>query len=211
MTERFVSEMPEIPHKRFYKISEVCQYTDTQPYVVRFWESEFPQLQPDKSRTGQSVYSRRDIELILRIKQLLYDEEYTLDAARRRLAEEKKRRGKGKSSRARSKPAASRKKDAGAGAATTASQAAVKPAPKEQNAESFAPHAPLEFDTVPRERYEDAVDEIAHLRLQLRELESKERKSEGQLDKLRRTAENYRQRCEKVAVQLEKLLERLER
>jgi DNA-binding transcriptional MerR regulator len=193
--------MVEIPQKRFYKISEVCQYTDTQPYVVRFWESEFPQLQPDKSRGGQSVYSRRDIELILRIKELLYDEEYTLDGARRRLAEEKKRRRKGKPSRAKAKSPPARKKAAAAKPAAT---------PNDAPARAIPPHAALEFDTVARERYEDAVDEISHMRLQLREFESKERKAEGQLDKLRRTAEDYRQRCEKAVIQLEKLLERLE-
>jgi len=204
--------MLEIPQKRFYKISEVCQYTDTQPYVVRFWESEFPQLQPDKGRTGQSVYSRRDIELILRIKQLLYDEEYTLDGARRRLTEEKKRRGKGKGkgSTAKSKAAPSRKKAAAASSASARPDAPVAPPPGEAPARALAPHSALEFDTVARERYEDAVDEISHLRLQLRESESKERKAEGQLDKLRRRTEDYRQRCEKAVIQLEKLLERLD-
>jgi DNA-binding transcriptional MerR regulator len=207
---RFVSEMVEIPQKRFYKISEVCQYTDTQPYVVRFWESEFPQLQPDKSRSGQSVYSRRDIELILRIKELLYDEEYTLDGARRRLAEEKKRRRKGKSSRAKAKSPPARKKAAAAKPAETPNDAPAKPSRSKAPARAIPPHAALEFDTVARERYEDAVDEISHMRLQLREFESKERKAEGQLDKLRRTTEDYRQRCEKAVIQLEKLLERLE-
>jgi DNA-binding transcriptional MerR regulator len=202
--------MVEIPQKRFYRISEVCQYTDTQPYVVRFWESEFPQLQPDKSRSGQSVYSRHDIELILRIKQLLYDEEYTLDDARRRLAEEKKRRGKAKSSRSKSKPAPARKKAAAPTPAAAEPEAPPKSPRAEAPARAIPPHSAVEFDTVPRERYEDAVDEISHLRLQLREFESKERKAEGQLDKLRRTAEDHRQRCEKAVIQLEKLLERLE-
>lgn len=78
----------EIPEKTFYKIAEVCQYTDTQPYVIRFWESEFPQLAPTKSRSGQRVYRREDIDLILRIKRLLHEEEYTIAGARRRLEEE---------------------------------------------------------------------------------------------------------------------------
>ena len=77
--------MAEIPEKHFYKIGEVCQYTDTQPYVLRFWESEFPQLAPQKNRTGQRVYSRRDIDLIMTIKQLLYGEEYTIAGARKHL------------------------------------------------------------------------------------------------------------------------------
>lgn len=80
--------MNRIPEKAFYKMSEVCQYTETQPYVLRFWESEFPQLVPRKNRAGQKVYTRQDVELVLRIKRLLHDEEYTIAAARRRLEEE---------------------------------------------------------------------------------------------------------------------------
>ena len=82
-----MGDATEIPDKPFYKIGEVCQYTDTQPYVIRFWESEFPQLSPGKGRSGQRVYRREDIDLILRIKKLLYEEEYTIAGARRRLDE----------------------------------------------------------------------------------------------------------------------------
>ena len=78
----------EIPDKSFYKVNEVCQFTDTQPYVLRFWESEFPQLTPHKNKTGQRVYTRRDLDLILRIKRLLHEEEYTIAGARARLDEE---------------------------------------------------------------------------------------------------------------------------
>ena len=78
----------EIPEKLFYKIGEVCEITDTQPYVLRFWESEFPQLSPRKNRSGQRVYQRRDIDTILRIKGLLYEEEYTIAGARKKLEEE---------------------------------------------------------------------------------------------------------------------------
>jgi DNA-binding transcriptional MerR regulator len=75
----------ETPKKHYYKIGEVCSLTDTQPYVLRFWESEFPQLAPDKSRTGQRVYRPRDVELILEIKKLLYEEGYTIAGARKKL------------------------------------------------------------------------------------------------------------------------------
>jgi DNA-binding transcriptional MerR regulator len=78
----------KIPDKLFYKVGEVCQITDTQPYVLRFWESEFPQLAPEKNRTGQRVYRKADIDLIFRIKKLLYDEEYTIAGARKRIAEQ---------------------------------------------------------------------------------------------------------------------------
>lgn len=77
-----------IPNKLFYKIGEVCEITDTQPYVLRFWESEFPQLAPRKNRSGQRVYQRKDIDTVLRIKKLLYEEEYTIAGARRKLEEE---------------------------------------------------------------------------------------------------------------------------
>lgn len=76
-----------IPDKLFYRAAEVCQITDTQPYVLRFWESEFPQLASEKNRSGQRVYRRKDIELVLRIKKLLYQEEYTIAGARKALDE----------------------------------------------------------------------------------------------------------------------------
>ena len=84
VADKAMGDAREIPEKPFYKIGEVCQYTDTQPYVIRFWESDFPQLSPEKGRSGQRVYRREDIDLILRIKKLLYDEEYTIAGARRR-------------------------------------------------------------------------------------------------------------------------------
>ena len=75
----------QIPRKHFFKIGEVCSLTDTQPYVLRFWESEFPQLAPNKSRTGQRIYRSRDVQLILEIKKLLYEEGYTIAGARKKL------------------------------------------------------------------------------------------------------------------------------
>lgn len=74
--------MSEIPDKLFYKIGEICKYTDTQPYVLRFWESEFPQLTRTRNRGGQRVYSREDLNLVLKIKKLLSDQEYTIAGVR---------------------------------------------------------------------------------------------------------------------------------
>jgi len=74
--------------KLYYKIGNVCEMTGTQPYILRFWESEFPQLAPQKSRSGQRLYRGRDIETVQRIKQLLYEEGYTIAGARRRLEQE---------------------------------------------------------------------------------------------------------------------------
>src|ERR1700675_498519 len=78
----------QIPNKLFFKIGEVCEITDTQPYVLRYWESEFPALAPAKNSSGQRIYRRRDIETVLRIKQLLYEEGFTIAGAKKRLETE---------------------------------------------------------------------------------------------------------------------------
>jgi len=77
-----------IPNKLFFKIGEVCEITDTQPYVLRYWESEFPALAPAKNTSGQRIYRRRDIETVMRIKQLLYEEGFTIAGAKKRLETE---------------------------------------------------------------------------------------------------------------------------
>src|SRR6185503_17421945 len=71
-----------VPSKLHYRLSEVCELTDTQPYVLRFWEQEFPQLASEKDRSGQRLYRREDVELVRQIKHLLYDREFTIPAAR---------------------------------------------------------------------------------------------------------------------------------
>ena len=70
-----------------YKIGDVCRIADVQPYVLRYWESEFPALAPDKSQTGSRTYSVRELRVIEQIKKLLYDEGYRIDGAKRRLRE----------------------------------------------------------------------------------------------------------------------------
>ncbi len=80
--------MAKIPEKLFFKIGEVCELTDTQPYVLRFWESEFPQLTPKKNRSGQRIYSSEDIEVVQEIKRLLYDSGFTIAGARKQLEQE---------------------------------------------------------------------------------------------------------------------------
>jgi DNA-binding transcriptional MerR regulator len=77
-----------IPNKLFFKIGEVCEITDTQPYVLRYWESEFPSLAPAKNSSGQRIYRRKDIETVVRIKQLLYEEGFTIAGAKKRLEAE---------------------------------------------------------------------------------------------------------------------------
>ena len=70
---------------RLYKIGEVCKIAEVQPYVLRYWETEFPPLAPNKSGGGQRLYTRREIDVILRIKQLLYTEGFTIAGAKKRL------------------------------------------------------------------------------------------------------------------------------
>ena len=74
--------------KNFYRIGEVSRLTDTKPFVLRYWETEFPTLQPVKSAKGQRLYRREDVETVLRIKRLLYDQGFTIAGARRLLREE---------------------------------------------------------------------------------------------------------------------------
>lgn len=71
--------------KLYYKIGEACKLLDIQPYVLRYWETEFPALSPTKSKSGQRVYSEEELELIRRIKALLYDEGFTIAGAKKRL------------------------------------------------------------------------------------------------------------------------------
>ena len=78
-----MSELPD--DERLYKIGEVCRMADVQPYVLRYWETEFPSLAPNKSGGGQRLYTRREIDIILRIKQLLYSEGFTIAGAKKRL------------------------------------------------------------------------------------------------------------------------------
>jgi DNA-binding transcriptional MerR regulator len=72
----------DIPDKLYFRIGEVARLCDVPAYVLRFWESEFPQLKPNKGGTGQRLYRRRDVETAMRIKCLLYDEGYTIPGAR---------------------------------------------------------------------------------------------------------------------------------
>lgn len=77
--------MTEVADDRLYKIGEVCRLADVQPYVLRYWETEFPSLAPNKSGGGQRLYTRREIDIILRIKQLLYSEGFTIAGAKKKL------------------------------------------------------------------------------------------------------------------------------
>lgn len=77
-----------IPEKLFFKIGEVCDITGVQAHVLRYWESEFPMLAPQKNRAGQRTYRKRDVEMVLRIKELLYEDQYTIAGAKKKLVSE---------------------------------------------------------------------------------------------------------------------------
>src|SRR5579871_4710121 len=81
---------PEIPDKLYFKIGEVSDLLGVEPYVLRYWETEFPVLSPKKSGTGHRLYRRKDVELLLKIKQLLYEKRFTIEGARQSLQAEAK-------------------------------------------------------------------------------------------------------------------------
>ena len=78
----------KVQKRLYYKIGEACKALEIQPYVLRYWETEFPALAPSKSRSGQRVYSQKELEIIRRIKELLYDEGYTIAGAKKKLETE---------------------------------------------------------------------------------------------------------------------------
>jgi DNA-binding transcriptional MerR regulator len=89
-------KMPQIPDRLYFRIGDVSELLGVEPYVLRFWETEFPTLQPRKSKTGHREYKRKDVELLLEINRLLYDEGFTISGARKALKE------RGKSARKKS-------------------------------------------------------------------------------------------------------------
>src|SRR5687767_1004066 len=83
-----------IPEKLFFKIGEVCELAGVQAHVLRYWESEFPMLAPQKNRAGQRVYRKRDVEMALRIKELLYEDQHRSAGAETRLTNQLRGRRK---------------------------------------------------------------------------------------------------------------------
>jgi DNA-binding transcriptional MerR regulator len=77
-----------IPEKLFFRIGEVCELIRVQPHVLRYWETEFPMLAPQKNRAGQRVYRRKDVEMVMRIRDLLYEEKFTIAGAKKKLMDE---------------------------------------------------------------------------------------------------------------------------
>lgn len=76
---------PEIPDRLYFKIGEVAKIVGVKPYVLRYWETEFPGIRPGKTRSNHRLYRRRDVEMLLEIKRLLHDERFTIEGAKKRL------------------------------------------------------------------------------------------------------------------------------
>jgi len=81
---------PDIPDKLYFRIGEVAGLLGVEPYVLRYWEGEFPTLSPKKSGTGHRLYRRKDVELLLKIKHLLYEKRFTIEGARQHLQSQSK-------------------------------------------------------------------------------------------------------------------------
>lgn len=79
-----------IPEKLFFKIGEVSDITGLEPYILRYWESEFPLLKPNKNKAGQRLYTKNDVNTVIKIKTLLYEYKYTIEGARKYIAQQKK-------------------------------------------------------------------------------------------------------------------------
>jgi DNA-binding transcriptional MerR regulator len=89
MTDPAVAQdASEIPDKLYFRIGEVAHLLGLEPYVLRYWEREFPKLAPKKSETGHRMYRRKDVELLLKIKHLLYEKRFTIEGARQWLQAE---------------------------------------------------------------------------------------------------------------------------
>ncbi|MFZ3071663.1 MAG: MerR family transcriptional regulator [Thermodesulfobacteriota bacterium] len=86
--------MDQIPDKLYFKIGEVARVTKIKPYILRYWESEFNIISPDKSRGNQRIYKRKDVELIIYIKNLLYRDKFSLEGAKKKVKEFRKEKDK---------------------------------------------------------------------------------------------------------------------
>jgi len=117
-TRKRVTDSPVIPDRLYFKIGDVARLCGVEPYVLRFWETQFPQLKPNKSGTGQRLYRRREVELALEIKRLVHGEGYTISGARHALEG---------THRQKSQPAASKNKAISPESTTRAGETAKPP------------------------------------------------------------------------------------
>ncbi|MCP4655988.1 MAG: MerR family transcriptional regulator [bacterium] len=137
--------------KLYYKIGEACKILDIQPYVLRYWETEFPFLNPNKSKSGQRVYSERELDVIRRIKELLYEEGYTIAGAKKKLEAEFEEQSSNSTARE------------GAGQTSAAGQAR----PRRRQAREKTSRSASEAE--PRELDRGAVEKVQKLRAGIEE------------------------------------------
>jgi DNA-binding transcriptional MerR regulator len=157
-----------VQKRLYYKIGEACKALGIQPYVLRYWETEFPALTPSKSRSGQRVYSEKEMEIIRRIKELLYEEGYTIAGAKKKLETEMASGSLGEVERDEEETAASTPEEAPAQAALPvpepAAAAVSEPPPSREPAE------PSTLDTGAAERVQRLLSGIDEALQEAREI-----------------------------------------
>jgi DNA-binding transcriptional MerR regulator len=158
-----------IPQKLFFKIGEVCELAGVQAHVLRYWETEFPMLAPQKNRAGQRTYRRKDVEMALRIKELLYDEQYTIAGAKKKLAIELRSPGR----------------DSGAAATAKAPVRSLKPPPSLAARFTSTPASPQ--PSAPRLTGEQHAS-LKHIADQLREILDLLDRGDAELQELKDSA-----------------------
>lgn len=126
-----------------FKLNEVCKLANVQPYMLRFWGTEFPQLEAGKSSTGQRLYSREQVEIILEIRRLLFDEGLTIAGARKKLAAAQEGRGRPKTA---TQPQAEKAADEPAAKATPSTSSARRTVAKQEEAPAKKAAAAAEVD-----------------------------------------------------------------
>ena len=156
-----------VQKRLYYKIGEACKALGIQPYVLRYWETEFPALTPSKSRSGQRVYSEKELEIIRRIKELLYEEGYTIAGAKKKLEGELAAGSLGE-------PEAEEPEEESAGEATAPELApaapAKPPAKPRAAAPALQPEAPAGVDTDAAERVQRLLSGIEEALQEAREI-----------------------------------------
>jgi DNA-binding transcriptional MerR regulator len=167
-----------VQKRLYYKIGEACKALGIQPYVLRYWETEFPALSPSKSRSGQRVYSEKELEIIRRIKELLYEEGYTIAGAKKKLETELAAGNIGEST---GEGGESGEGGGGHGGAEavgedeetpeeTPAQAPPRPAPKREARPAAPAEEPAALDTEASERVQTLLSGIEEALQEAREI-----------------------------------------
>jgi DNA-binding transcriptional MerR regulator len=167
-----------VQKRLYYKIGEACKALGIQPYVLRYWETEFPALSPSKSRSGQRVYSEKELEIIRRIKELLYEEGYTIAGAKKKLEAELAAGNIGEKTGENGESAEGGEDKEGAEAAPgdeeipaeAPAQAPPPPAPKQEAKPAVSPEEPAALDRDAPERVQTLLSGIEEALQEAREI-----------------------------------------